>query len=43
VAVTVAAISAGFRHSDAKEVMAELEDLLRRGCGAGGNTVVWPH
>ncbi len=42
VTVTVAATEAGFRHTDMKDVMIELEDVLRAALGSGRSRVIWP-
>ena len=42
ITVTVAATEAGFRHSDMKDVLVELEDVLRAAAGSGRSRVVWP-
>jgi diguanylate cyclase (GGDEF)-like protein len=41
--VTVGVIEAGFRHRSTKDVVAEVNDLLREGKRAGRNRIVWPH
>ncbi len=41
--VTVGVIEAGFRHRGTKDVVAEVNDLLREGKRAGRNRIVWPH
>ena len=43
VTITIAAIEAGFRHSDANSVLVELDDLVRRAAGNGAAQIVWPH
>jgi len=40
--ITVAAIEAGFRHSDTNAVLVEVNDLLRRAAASGGVKIVWP-
>jgi diguanylate cyclase (GGDEF)-like protein len=40
--ITVAAIEAGFRHSDPNAVLIEANDLLRRASDSGGARIVWP-
>ncbi|HWE54940.1 MAG TPA: diguanylate cyclase [Acidimicrobiales bacterium] len=41
--VVVAAIAASFRHKNAKDVVAELQDVMASGQRAGTNRVIWPH
>ncbi|HET6966453.1 MAG TPA: diguanylate cyclase [Acidimicrobiales bacterium] len=41
-AVTVAAIEAGYRHPGPADVMTELEGLLQGALGGGGSGIVWP-
>jgi diguanylate cyclase (GGDEF)-like protein len=40
--VTVAAIEAGFRHSDTSAMLAEVNELLRKGAGIEGVKIIWP-
>jgi diguanylate cyclase (GGDEF)-like protein len=42
VRVVVAAIEAGYRHSDLNDVVRELEEVLRKAVVNGGPRVVWP-
>ncbi len=42
VTVTIAATEAGFRHADMKDVLVELDDVLRAATGSGRSRVVWP-
>ena len=41
--VSIAAIEAGFRHAGASDVLAEVDDLLRKAVDSGGGRTVWPH
>jgi diguanylate cyclase (GGDEF)-like protein len=43
VTVTVGVIEAGFRHSNTKEVLAEVTDLLRDNKDSVKNRTIWPH
>ncbi|MGH9055124.1 MAG: diguanylate cyclase domain-containing protein [Acidimicrobiales bacterium] len=43
VTISVAVVEAGFRHSNAKDVVAEAEALLGEGGAAGPDRVSWPH
>jgi diguanylate cyclase (GGDEF)-like protein len=40
--VSVAIIEAGFRHSDTKDVLVELNDLLLTALSTGNGTIQWP-
>jgi diguanylate cyclase (GGDEF)-like protein len=40
--VTVAAIEAGFRHSDPNAMLVEVNDLLHKGAGIEGVKIIWP-
>jgi diguanylate cyclase (GGDEF)-like protein len=43
VTLTIAAIEAGFRHSQMDDVLREANDLLEKAVEAGGDRLVWPH
>jgi diguanylate cyclase (GGDEF)-like protein len=43
VGIIIAAIEAGFRHSDINDVVQEVDEVLRRAVVSGGATIVWPH
>lgn len=40
--VTIAALEAGFRHSDMKDVLVEVNDLLHRAAGGEPASILWP-
>jgi diguanylate cyclase (GGDEF)-like protein len=43
VSVIIAAIEAGFRHSDLHDVVREVDDILGQALRHGGASIVWPH